>query len=85
MKPVGLNRTLGLLIPPSIHMPMAEVQEPEAVMLYWAERPNYKTKQKERKVLQQFTLPEKKGERHKRAKLPKEKLEHLPVTSLQRI
>jgi hypothetical protein len=42
-------------------------------------RPNYKTKQKRKKiVLQQYKLPEKKWRETQRARLPKEKLEHLP-------
>ena len=54
---------------------MTEVQGTRGIVLHWARKANYSKKAKREKGDYMQTpvtiLPEKKGERHKRAKLPK--------------
>jgi hypothetical protein len=61
---------------------MTEVQEPGAEMLHWAEQAYYNKSQKEkRKKKERCTTTKPTREERERdhwAKLPKEKLEHLP-------
>jgi hypothetical protein len=48
-------------------------------------RPNYKTKQKRKeKYYNKLDYQRRKGERHNTARIPKEKLEHLPKDHIRR-